>query len=176
MNTKSQNNPILPEQRLSSATATESAEQPKYAVIQLQKEKFAVSLESIAEVCRSLPITNVPNSPVWLLGVTSIRGNMISVIDLNSFFGLSDGFGRTSKARIVILNSMRSKLAAGFLIDQMNEIVALSDSAPTAPAFSAEHAAAPFISSVVRHNEFPIHVLDVDRLLTSSKLAKLQEN
>lgn len=72
-------------------------------VVRLGGERFAVPVESVAEVSRPVPLTRVPGAPTWLAGVANARGRVLPVADLRGLLGLpSPVDGR--RARFVLLH------------------------------------------------------------------------
>lgn len=48
---------------------------------------LAVPLEGIAEITGLSNITTLPNLPRWIQGVTSVRGEVISIVDIRDYRG-----------------------------------------------------------------------------------------
>jgi len=59
-------------------------------VFSLLKEEFAFRVSQIEEIRRRQRITMVPKMPNYVLGVTSLRGKVIPVIDLKTKLSLED--------------------------------------------------------------------------------------
>ena len=55
----------------------------------LANEEYAVKITDIREVIRTRRITKVPQTPVFALGIINLRGSIIPVYDLRSWFKLS---------------------------------------------------------------------------------------
>lgn len=77
---------------------------------------FVAPRDDVREVVGPPPTTRVPNAQPWLAGLANVRGELLAVVDLGTFFGLpppADPRGR----RLLVLNS-RSR-AAGLLVDEI---------------------------------------------------------
>jgi two-component system chemotaxis response regulator CheV len=59
------------------------------------REMFGINVFKVREVCETPEITRAPNMPRGVLGIISLRGSIIPVIDLAAFAG--DGCGESSK-------------------------------------------------------------------------------
>jgi purine-binding chemotaxis protein CheW len=68
---------------------TEGAVQ--YLLCALAGQEYGIRLDTLQEVLRfdRQTIAPVPNTPEWLEGIYSLRGMIISVVNLQSFWGLS---------------------------------------------------------------------------------------
>ena len=82
-------------------------------------EEYAVLVADVREVLKSYHLTIVPNSPDYVLGVMSLRGTMLPVIDLCKRFGLAQG-AKDEKSRIVVASSADKE--AGLLVDQVTGV------------------------------------------------------
>ncbi|MEZ5365126.1 MAG: chemotaxis protein CheW [Bryobacterales bacterium] len=69
--------------------APEADDEPpvNHIVFGLHGARYAVSIRSVLELDRLSPITPVPNTPEFVLGVTNVRGEVVSVIDLRRLLG-----------------------------------------------------------------------------------------
>jgi len=64
--------------------------------------KFVVPLNEVAEICPLPPMTFLPNLPSWVQGVVSLRGEVISVVDITQYYGWEMGRAATGKWMVVI--------------------------------------------------------------------------
>lgn len=91
----------------------------------------AFEVSDALEVLRLRPITEVPRTPGYILGILSVRGEMITVIDLRMRVGMTASEGAPS-SRILIVTV--DDIKAGFLVDRLGGVKALAASAIEAPA------------------------------------------
>ena len=59
-----------------------------FTVFLIDKEEYAASVDNIIEIVENLPITPVPESLDYVLGIINLRGKIIPIIDLEKKFGL----------------------------------------------------------------------------------------
>lgn len=67
-----------------------------------------------SEAVPMMPIAEIPNGPVWLLGMINLRGNLVPVCDLRLLLG---GEARAAQEKPMILVLDKGEQAAGFVID-----------------------------------------------------------
>jgi len=92
----------------------------------LGREEFGVDLHLIRQIVKPPPVTWVPRAPEHLPGVVSIRGAVITLVDL----GLLMGFGPCSwprTARILLFETGGEVL--GLLVDRVTMVRRLPPSA-----------------------------------------------
>jgi purine-binding chemotaxis protein CheW len=67
-------------------------------------EKYLLESKYILEIAKLRDYTPVPGTPSFILGVTNMRGNIIALIDLRSFFTLPSK-GLTDLTRVLVLGT-----------------------------------------------------------------------
>jgi purine-binding chemotaxis protein CheW len=93
----------------------------------LLKEEFAFRVSQLAEILRSQWITRVPNVPDYVLGITSLRGKIIPVIDLKLRLSLtSSPSDIIRKGKILIING--DKGPVGTAVDKVIGVVRVAKS------------------------------------------------
>jgi purine-binding chemotaxis protein CheW len=80
----------------------------------LAHEKYAIESTCIREVYPLKDYTRLPCTPPFILGIISVRGQIISVVDLKKFFGLPEK-GLTDLNKVIILHSREMQF--GILAD-----------------------------------------------------------
>jgi len=92
------------------------------ALFTLAGERYAVETRYISKVVRLTDFTPVPGTPAFLGGVLNLRGEILALVDLRAFFGISAG-GLTDLSRIVVLGVDRNEF--GIMADAVQEVVTL---------------------------------------------------
>lgn len=117
----------------------------KYVSFMLAAERYALSAAKINEVLRYTDITPVPGSPDFILGIINLRGNVVTVVDARTMFGL-EWRPPTQQSRIVVVEI--EDFIAGILVDQVAAVVDLDASCIDAAPDTGDQAAARFIRGV----------------------------
>ena len=91
----------------------------------LSNELYGLAIADIRGIARLQPITFVPGAPATIVGVTSLRGHMLPVVDLRAVLGIesasqpADGATR-GRTRIVVV--AHGDIQAGLLVDGVTEV------------------------------------------------------
>lgn len=118
---------------LSSETMGGEAMQ-EYLSFRLSDELFAVSILFIKEIIKPKVFTDVPRTAPVILGVLSLRGTIVPVVDLRLLIGL-DELPQTRRSRILIVNA--GDELVGLLVDEVRHVIRLGehDIEPPPPVF-----------------------------------------
>jgi purine-binding chemotaxis protein CheW len=124
-------------------------------------EEYAVLVADVREVLKSYHLTIVPNSPDYILGVMTLRGTMLPVIDLCKRFGLSPAV-KDEKSRIVVASSADEE--AGLLVDQVTGVFRiLPDEIKSVPENIEQ--GAEFLRGIVRTADRLYILLDLEKVV-----------
>lgn len=85
-------------------------------------QSFCIEITQIREIRRWTPVTILPHSPGYVLGVINLRGAVIPILDL----GAKLGFGATdpSPRHVIIIISFDDR-TIGLLVDSVSEILSV---------------------------------------------------
>ena len=156
---------------MSNATA-EAAGDPiiQLVTFRLADETYGINVMHVQEVLRITEIAPVPGAPDYVLGIINLRGNVVTVIDTRSRFGLP----RTEtddSSRIVIIESERQ--VVGILVDSVAEVVELEQSEiDSAPNVGNEESSR-YIQGVANREEDLLIVVDLNKLLTEEEWSEM---
>ena len=145
----------------------------RFVLLSLASTEYAVSESCVTEIERVPATTAVPGTPAWLTGVTNLRGDILSVIDLRAFAGLD---GRSPVlARMLVARLPDDDLMAGLIVDAVDRIVAIPRDAIQPPAAPLDGPLVAYVRGVCAIGERLVAVLDLDRLLRSPDIRQFDE-
>lgn len=88
----------------------------------LDREEYAFRVGDLQEIIRPQRITRIPKSEAYLLGITSLRGKIIPVIDLKKMLSLDGKTGEeVTKQKIAIVKGPKGPIGA--LIDRVAGVI-----------------------------------------------------
>jgi purine-binding chemotaxis protein CheW len=119
---------------------------------------------------RVTEIAPVPGAPSYVLGIINLRGNVVTVIDTRSRFGLASA-EMDDSTRIVIIEA--DEQVVGILVDSVAEVVDLKASEiETVPNVGTEESAK-FIQGVASHDDELLILVDLNKLLSDEEWADM---
>jgi purine-binding chemotaxis protein CheW len=82
-------------------TAPEPVDALDVLVVELAGERHAIEVEHVLEVLPAGPLTPVPCTPAFVLGVTNVRGRVLPVLDLVPVLGIATAAAERSHVVVV---------------------------------------------------------------------------
>lgn len=138
----------------------------QWVTFQLEEETYGINVMQVREVLRYTEIAPVPGAPNYVLGIINLRGNVVTVIDTRSRFGLMEG-EITDNTRIIVIESERQVI--GILVDSVAEVVYLKSSEiDTTPSVGTDESAK-FIQGVSNRNGQLLILVDLNKFLTDEE-------
>ena len=113
----------------------DGAERIEVVEFLLAYETYAIESRFVREVYPLEKLTPLPCTPAFVLGIVSVRGEMLSVIDLKKFFDLPEK-GLTDLNKLIVLDS--GSMRFGILADAITGVrqIPLADIQPSLPTLS----------------------------------------
>lgn len=154
------------ERSINNTAADSSDEVLQWVTFRLGEETYGINVMQVQEVLRHTEIAPVPGAPSYVLGIINLRGNVVTVIDTRSRFGLESA-EVTDNSRIVIIESEQQ--VVGILVDSVAEVVYLrSSEIDSAPNVGTEESAK-FIQGVSNREGELLILVDLNKLLTDEE-------
>jgi len=153
---------------MSAARAQAVVQDPvlRWVTFRLGDETYGINVMQVQEVLRMTEIAPVPGAPDYVLGIINLRGNVVTVLDTRTRFGLSPK-EPDDATRIVSIETDGHIL--GILVDSVAEVVNLRNSEIEAAPNVGSSENSRYIQGVHSRNGDILILVDVNRLLTSEE-------
>jgi purine-binding chemotaxis protein CheW len=140
-------------------------------------EEYAISIVKVTEIIEYEAVTTVPNTPVWIRGVTNLRGKVVPVVDLAVKFGLpASGISKFSCIIVTEVVFEGEKLTMGVLADSVSQVIELSaDEIEQTPPFGTRVKTEYLLGMGALGKKFCL-ILDIDRVLSADELLAVTES
>ena len=144
--------------------------QMQYVTFTLEDEVYGINVMQVQEVLREIEVAPVPGAPHYVTGIINLRGNVVSVIDARTRFGLPPRES-TPLTRIIVIEAQQQII--GILVDSVAEVVDIEVSEiETAPNVGNEETAR-YIDGVVSRDEKLLILVDLNKLLSEAELGEI---
>jgi len=138
--------------------------------VQLENESYGINVMQVQEILRYSEIAAVPGAPDYVVGIINLRGNVVTVIDTRSRFGLMPA-DITDNSRIVIIEA--DKQVIGILVDSVSEVVYLKNSEIEAAPHVGTEESSQFIQGVTNRDGGLLILVDLNKLLSDDEWDEL---
>ena len=133
-------------------------------LFRIEHEWYAVRLDCVREIFQDYEITPIPCVPEFVLGVTSVRGEILSVIDPARLMSL----GTTSAAAGALLPGLvvsEGGVTTALVVAEIGDIVEVGEDSFETPVSIIDRAQGEFIAGSAHAGDRMVGVIDVERVL-----------
>jgi purine-binding chemotaxis protein CheW len=154
---------------------SEAIANQQFVTFCLGSEMFGVEVIRTREILTLVPVTKVPQTPDYLLGVINLRGQVVPVVDLRVKLGLHAK--ETGQETCIIVMEVQVDdeiLVVGGLVDAVREVLELRGDQIEPPPRMGLRLKTEFIAGMGKVDEQFIILLNIDKVFASDELAVLQ--
>ena len=150
------------------AAVTQKSEHAgKYLTFFLSNEEYGLKILTVHEIIGLMPVTRVPRTPEFILGVINLRGKVIPVVDLRIRFGMQV----TESQDVCIIVVQVRGIQMGIVVDRVSEVVNIADGEIEPPPSFGVDVPTDFLLGIGKSQGRVKMLLDIDHVLTSSEIA-----
>ncbi|MCA9190900.1 MAG: chemotaxis protein CheW [Planctomycetales bacterium] len=123
---------------------------------------LALDISSIQEINRNLKFTKVPHAPSFVRGVTNLRGEVVTIVDLHVVLGMKQA-EVSSQSRNLIVKHDDELL--GLWVDRIADIMTINTTALSSPPANLQGVPRKLIRGVHQTPESLVMILDLDEFM-----------
>ncbi len=137
----------------------------KFLIFSMGNEMYGIEIRHITEIIGVQPITEIPEMPQYVKGITNLRGKIIPVIDARLRFK-KPAREYDGKTCIIIIDI--KQISIGLIVDNVSEVLNLVDEdiAPSPNINKIEHK---FVKGIGKIGKSVILLLDCKNLLSDDE-------
>lgn len=127
-------------------------------VFKVNDEQFAVETSKVQSINDMMEITKVPKSADYIKGLINLRGNIISLLDINLLLDIEKG--AVDQENIIILNLQEESV--GVTVDQVDEVLEIEEDLIEKVDSDRKKA---YIKGVINFKDRIITLIDIGKLI-----------
>ncbi len=131
----------------------------QYIMVKFDNEQYGIDIAYIDNIVRLQPITRVPHTQEYFLGIINLRGEIIPVMSLRRKFDLEEK-DNTNASRILIIK-YEGNAKIGMLVDEVKEVVTLSDDDIEKISSDSPDSNRGYLAGVGKYNDTLITLLNI---------------
>jgi purine-binding chemotaxis protein CheW len=128
-------------------------------IFKLNNEQFAVETAKVQSINDAMEITKVPKAPAHIKGLINLRGNVISLLDINLLLDVSKS---EEKQNNIIILEMEDELV-GITVDQVDEVLEVEEDFIE----KINDGKKAYIEGVINFKDRIVTLIDIDKLLSN---------
>ena len=140
-------------------------------IFELAKEFYGINIAVVESIIKMQVITQLPQTPAYVKGVTNLRGSVLPVIDLRNRFGLEKRED-TKQTRIIIVTMGTVKV--GVVVDGVSEVLRVMDESIESLPPMVNSVNSVFLKGIVRLENRLIILLELGKVLDLNEQQSLE--
>lgn len=144
-----------------------------YISFTLGPNEFAIDIDAVQEIGELPAITRLPNLPHWILGITQIRGEVLSAVDFSLLFDLPTVQQYKTKKSYIIFIYQDFKCC--FVVDRITGVVRIDNNDESFEHISFDanspmHNITDLLQGIIHSEQRIIHFLQSEKVALSPRL------
>ena len=127
-------------------------------VFKLGEEFFGVETSNVQNISDMMEITKVPNAPSYIKGLINLRGNIISLLDLNLL--IENNNITSDQSNVIILDIENEQI--GITVDFVQEVLELEEKSMQKVESSKGQG---YIKGILNLEDKIVTIIDINKLL-----------
>ena len=148
----------------------------KWLTFRLDGQLYGASIVHTEQIISMMPVTTVPEYPVYAKGVIDLRGMIVPVIDMRLRFGKSEA---AYTERTCIITCRMDNDLIGFIVDEVDAVIDIEPDTISPPPRVSEDPNARYLTGIARVSsengakEKIVLCIDVTRILQREEVCAL---
>jgi purine-binding chemotaxis protein CheW len=140
--------------------------QEKHIVFALAGTKYTVLMSQVIEVGEMNTFTRIPNVPDWVLGITNLHGDIVSIVDIRALLGL-EREDSTENYNLLVTQTFEGDITASLIVEQVLGIANISAAQIQVVETAAQDGLTSYVRGVYTCDGELLNVLNLEGLLRS---------
>ncbi|EDS76728.1 chemotaxis protein CheW [Clostridium massiliodielmoense] len=129
-------------------------------IFKLGDEQIAVETAKVQGINDMMEITKVPNAPSHIKGLINLRGNVISLLDINLLLNISKGEDH-KHSNIIILKMEDEQI--GITVDEVDEVLEIEEETLE----KVDDSSKAYIKGIINFKTRVVTLIDIDKLFVN---------
>ncbi len=140
----------------------DTRELKEFLCFKLGEEEYAIDVGFVKEIIKNRPLTEVPKTLDFILGIISIRGEVMPIFDIKKLLDIP-ALIDSINSKIVIIECCNEKIS--LIVDAITQIAKISTNDIIPTPMNLSGAKQEFIKGVALFNDRMIRMLDLEKIL-----------
>ena len=148
--------------------------QELFVVFFMNESEYAVPVKNVTEITLPPDVTELPKVPGWVRGVTNLRGEIMSSVDLKDFLGMGQ-VAQDKSVRMLVARSVQDEdFVTGLMVDSVVGIFPISTDKIGAATAPIHDQVMRYFRGVYEREDRLLVVLNLELLLMSEEMRQFE--
>lgn len=146
----------------------------EFLVFTLANQEYGIDILKVQEIrgYDAQTVTRIANVPLFIKGVTNLRGVIVPIVDMRIKFNLENV--EYNQHTVVVILNLESRVV-GVVVDGVSDVLMLKPSEiSAAPQFGAAFSTE-YLTGIGTVGERMLILTDIERLMTSQEMALVEQ-
>ena len=135
----------------------------QYIILKFDSEQYGIDISYVDTIVRMQKITRVPKAQSYFKGIINLRGEIVAVMSIRNKMGLEDDVF-TNASRIIILK-LEEKGAIGIIVDEVKEVMTLSEDEIDKAVNSPKDGRGNFINGIGKNGDELVSLFEINSIV-----------
>ncbi|NOX09550.1 MAG: purine-binding chemotaxis protein CheW [Gammaproteobacteria bacterium] len=146
----------------------------QYLTFILADEEYGVDILRVQEIKGYDKVTDIPNTPDYMMGVINLRGTIVPIIDLRRRFTLDLlEYGPTTVVIVMKVVTDNGSRVMGIVVDAVSDVYNVAQDDLQPPPDFGTGISVDFVRGLATVGDNMVIILDIDRLLSDDELKSM---
>jgi len=140
----------------------------------INNEYFIVDVDVVHKTTQKLMVTPVPSAPEEIIGISNIKGKVITIFNLYRLLGHNErrkkDYNYRAVKAVIFKTLSNSAEQLGLLIDKPGNLVEIDDNAVKPPVMPAGSEESSCICGIAEINNMLFRIISIDSIIKKYKL------
>ncbi|HNX23198.1 MAG TPA: chemotaxis protein CheW [Spirochaetota bacterium] len=138
-----------------------------YVTFKIDSETYGIDVNRVQEIIGIVPISHIPNSPDYLMGVINLRGRVVPVLDVRIKFKMDT---KNYDASTVILIVEFKDTSTGLIVDSVSDVIDIPADSIHDYSGTDSKIKSGSINYIASFNDDLILILDLDKMIDEEEI------
>ena len=144
----------------------------KFLAFRLNDDEFGLSLNYVLEIIGIQPITDLPDTPDYVVGVINLRHKIIPVMDLRTRFHMQ--LRQYDERTCIIVLNVNGRIV-GIIVDTVLEVIEIKEEQFQQELGLSPKQNNPFIEGIVQSEDSVQVIVNVEKLVSAENFQPIAD-
>lgn len=143
----------------------------KYLTFKLGHEEYGINILGVKEIIGMMPITSIPQAPVYAKGVINLRGKIIPVYDLRLMFNMEERpYNDRTSVVVVETDGVRCPSLVGIIVDAVSEVLNIKEADTEDTPYFGGAINREYIQGIAKTEKSVKILIDINRIVKNDEI------